>query len=88
MEACGDGMSSFDRMLDIALNHVGDAAEETERLKIYKEAIHHMCSVRYENVDDYIMIAKQAVADYEDGQKHGFAGKKRLARSRFTEEDS
>lgn len=59
-------MSSFDRMIDVALKHVGDAAEEAERLKVFQEAIVHMCSVRYEDVDDYIRIAKQAVADYEE----------------------
>ena len=76
------------RILDTALKHVDDASEEIERLHIYKDAIHHMCSLRYGDVDDYIRIAKQAVADYEDSQKHGYAGKKRLAKSRFTEEDS
>ena len=59
-------MSSFDRMLDIALKQVGDAAEQIARLQIFEEAIRHMCSVRYEEVDDYIRIAKQAVADYEE----------------------
>ena len=59
-------MSSFDRLLDIALKQVGDAAEQIARLQIFEEAIRHMCSVRYEDVDDYIRIAKQAVADYEE----------------------
>jgi hypothetical protein len=40
-------------------------AKETERLKIFQRTIIHMCSVRYEDVDEYIRIAKQAVADYE-----------------------
>jgi hypothetical protein len=53
------------RILDIALKHVGEASEEIERLKVYRDAIIHMCSVRYEDVDEYIRIAKQAVADYE-----------------------
>lgn len=34
-------------------------------LQIYEKAIKHMCSIHYENVNDYICIAKQAVAEYE-----------------------
>lgn len=49
--------------------------KEIEGLNIYKQAIIHMCSVRQENVDDYIMIAKQAVYDYEMGNLNRFKDK-------------
>lgn len=39
--------------------------QEVERLLIFKHAIWKMASVRLKSVDDYIMIAKQAIADYE-----------------------
>lgn len=42
-----------------------DCRDEIYKLEVYKDAIHHMCSLRYGDVDDYIRIAKQAVADYE-----------------------
>jgi hypothetical protein len=47
---------------------IGEAIEEIKRLHIYRAAIHHMCSYRYEEVDDYIRKAMQAVADYEDNR--------------------
>ena len=66
-------MSSFDRMVDIALKHVGDAAEETEQLKrenmrlqIYKKAIHEICGYRMASPTGYIMLAKQVVDWYEE----------------------
>jgi len=66
-------MSSFDRMLDIALNHVGDAAEEAEQLKrenmrlqIYRKAIHEICGYRMASPTGYIMLAKQVVDWYEE----------------------
>ena len=66
-------MSSFDRMVDIALEHVGDAAEETEQLKrenrrlqIYKKAIHEICGYRMASPTGYIMLAKQVVDWYEE----------------------
>jgi len=40
--------------------------DEIDRLRIFKKAIFQMASKRLNNVDDYIMIAKQAIADYED----------------------
>lgn len=36
-----------------------------DRKEIMKKAIWKMASKRYDNIDDYIMIAKQAIADYE-----------------------
>ena len=60
-----------------------DKDKEIQRLHAYRDAVHEMASFRYEQIDDYIMIAKQAVQDYEQGNKHGYAGKKRLAQSRF-----
>jgi len=66
-------MSSFDRMVDIALKHVGDAAEENEQLKrenmrlqIYKKAIHEICGYRMASPTGYIMLAKQVVDWYEE----------------------
>jgi len=60
-------------MLDIALEHVGDAAEETEQLKrenmrlqIYKKAIHEICGYRMASPTGYIMLAKQVVDWYEE----------------------
>jgi hypothetical protein len=38
---------------------------ENRRLLIYKSAILHMCSHRLKDVDNYIMMAKQSVADFE-----------------------
>jgi len=64
-EWTGDKMKKIDNTLEIALEHIWSASNEIDRLHIYKDAIHRMCSVRYEDVDDYIRIAKQAVADYE-----------------------
>lgn len=40
--------------------------EENTKLMVYREAIHEMCSVRYNEIDDYIRVAKQAVSDYEN----------------------
>jgi hypothetical protein len=60
-------------MVDIALEHVGDAAEETEQLKrenrrlqIYKKAIHEICGYRMASPTGYIMLAKQVVDWYEE----------------------
>jgi hypothetical protein len=60
-------------MVDIALKHVGDAAEETEQLKrenrrlqIYKKAIHEICGYRRASPTGYIMLAKQVVDWYEE----------------------
>jgi hypothetical protein len=60
-------------MVDIALKHVGDAAEETEQLKrenrrlqIYKKAIHEICGYRMASPTGYIMLAKQVVDWYEE----------------------
>jgi hypothetical protein len=44
---------------------IGKAIAEIRRLRVYRDAVHRMCSARYEEVDDYIRVAKQAVADYE-----------------------
>ena len=66
-------MSSFDRMIDIALEQVGSAAEENEQLKrenmrlqIYKKAIHEICGYRMASPTGYIMLAKQVVDWYEE----------------------
>jgi hypothetical protein len=40
-------------------------AHEINRLHHYKRAIHDICSYRLKAIDDYIMLAQQAVADYE-----------------------
>jgi hypothetical protein len=60
-------------LLDVALKHVGDAAEETEQLKrenmrlqIYKKAIHEICGYRMASPTGYIMLAKQVVDWYEE----------------------
>lgn len=34
-------------------------------LKPFRDLVYHIASKRYENVDDYIRLAKQAIADYE-----------------------
>ena len=39
--------------------------EEISRLQIYEAVIKKMCSYRMSEVDDYIRLAKQAVANYE-----------------------
>jgi uncharacterized protein YgfB (UPF0149 family) len=54
-------LASHDAVRDLII----DCRDEIYKLEIYRDAILHMCSVRYEDVDEYIRIAKQAVADYE-----------------------
>jgi hypothetical protein len=46
-------------------NELLKMAHEVNRLHHYKRAIHAICSYRLETIDDYIMLAKQAVSDYE-----------------------
>lgn len=54
-----------------------DKDKEIQKLQAYREAIHQMASHRFESIDDYIMIAKQAVYDYEMGNPHTYAKRKR-----------
>lgn len=40
--------------------------DEISRLREYERAIKRMCTTRLQSVEDYIMAAKQAVANYEE----------------------
>jgi len=53
----------------IDLDDIQTMVLEIEALQVYEKAIKHMCSVRYDSVDEYIRIAKQAVADYEQNEE-------------------
>ena len=47
-------------------DRLAERKAEAERLLIFKKAIWKMASKRFDTVDDYIRIAMQAIADYED----------------------
>lgn len=71
-ETTMDSLDRLERLLENYQDLVERRNKEIDKLekqlyhlKPFRDLVYHIASKRYENVDDYIRLAKQAIADYE-----------------------
>lgn len=59
-------LENYDELVKIQKKELGHMRDEIFLLKPFRDLVYHIASKRQDSVDDYIRLAKQCIADYEN----------------------
>lgn len=58
-------LENYENLVQRRNKEISDLENQVYQLKLFRELAYHIASKRQKEVDDYIRLAKQAIADYE-----------------------